>query len=200
MVDSTGPNYGQWESQVAGAISAELDISNGDAQGFMEANSGEVTTQWAIAAAPEDAAKAIIAWDERKREGFRFAHGGKIDPAGMSVSAYLKAINKSALPAQAQSYLDSMIEDADMDLLSQDDDEVVALRDLLEAEFPDALRPSAPEKPAAAAPAAELTLADYQASLDGAMVMLEFEKKGSKAYGELQDYIDGLKTMIEVLS
>lgn len=59
----------------------------------------------------------------------------------------------------------------------------------------------APE-PAAAepapAPAAEPTLADYQAALTGAEVMLEYAEGTDKA--DLEDYISGLKVMIETLS
>ncbi len=132
-----------------------------------------------------------------------YGGGGNI-PA--SPVEYFKALNLSALPSKAATYIKTeIITDNDIALLEEDDEEFLAVKDFVAQDFPLALiaegfvEPEHPEpkenivhKPQ---PVIELTYSDYEDALAGAETMLEYAEGKEKE--DLQEYIDGLTIVLE---
>lgn len=123
------------------------------------------------------------------------ANGGEI-PA--LPSSYFKTMNLSALPVKAQEYIkNEILTDNDIDLLQEGDEDYVSVRNLISETFPDAFpqpKPTEPEPETAPAPQ-NLSVEDYKSALDGAEAQLEFSEGEEKK--SLQDFVDGLKVMLE---
>lgn len=119
-------------------------------------------------------------------------------------TAFFKSINPKALPGNAGQYLDTdILSDPDLDLIDETDEDYLEIKALIEQNFPQAVGGGAagvvaPAEPGINNKEPEITKSDYQASLDGAQVALEFEKKGTKTYKSLLDYIGGLEVAIEM--
>ncbi len=52
--------YDKWEREITDTLIAELEISNGDAQGMVEANAFEMSQSWGKGLTAEETAKILM--------------------------------------------------------------------------------------------------------------------------------------------
>lgn len=116
---------------------------------------------------------------------------------------YFKVLNLSALPSKASSYIKAeILTDNDVALLEEDDEEFLAVKDLIAEDFATALIPEGFVEPkheepieTKPEPVKELTQVDYEKALKGAELMLEYAEGEEKV--NLHKSIEGLKLVLE---